>query len=274
MFARRSAHPVTGGDVSKHVTLAAEMTPPNRRVYYDRPKLSTTSRRLIFILLVNALITSAGAAQSVREGVFPPARHAELRKEIVFTPPKMEEEEPIEISDEELWSVRDIDLPRPVLYGILGGLLALLGFLVYRILNGLDLRRRVTKKDPEEDYIRIEEIEEEVLVAGGVSLSLQERAEKAGQYDVAVRLLYIQLLKDLQDNGHIKYRRDYSNRDYRHQLRANELLPGYGDVTIDYERYWYGKYAIDPLSYRLVKRKFTALTDQARQTGQQTTTGV
>ena len=91
-------------------------------------------------------------------------------------------------------------------------------------------------------------------------MSLQERAEQAGQFTIAVRLLYIQLLKDLQDNGLLHYRRDYSNRDYQHQLSASPLLTDFRAVTVDYERYWYGKYPLDPLSYRLVKRKFGALS--------------
>ena len=274
MFARNTARYVTGWDAVTRVTLAVEMTLPDGQPYHDRFRLSTTVRRLVFIVVIHCFTVPATAAQPADRRVFPPARHAELRQEIVFTPPEVEKKELEETPDAETRSMPEIDLPRPVLYGLSGILLALLGFIVYRILSDVELRRRVGKKGREQDHIRIEEIEEEALVASGVSLSLQERAERAGQYDVAVRLLYIQLLKDLQDNGHIRYRRDYSNRDYRRQMNASNLLRGYGDVTIDYERFWYGKHPIDPLSYRLVKRKFTDLTDQARQTGQQAATGV
>ena len=63
----------------------------------------------------------------------------------------------------------------------------------------------------------------------------------------------------MADGGLIKYRRDFSNRDYQNQLRSSSFLTDFRDVTANYERYWYGKYPIERLSYRLVRRKFTAL---------------
>ena len=127
------------------------------------------------------------------------------------------------------------------------------------MLGDVDMRKRTKGKKGEQDEINISEIEEEQLVAEGVSLTLLQRAENAGQFDVVVRLLYIQLLKELQDGGLIKYRRDFSNRDYQNQLHHSVFLNDFRDVTADYERYWYGKYPIERLSYRLVHRKFTAL---------------
>ncbi len=207
------------------------------------------------IILLCCLGTAACRAQADTSG-FPEARYRELLEEVRFEPP-VEEDEPAATA----WEIGDIDLPEPIAYAILGLLLLPLAYLVYRILNDIDLRRR-TREEEDPGLIQIEDIEEEALVASGVSLSLQERAEKAGRFDVAVRLLYIQLLKDLQDGRLIRYRRDYSNRDYRRQLRNSDLLTDFHAVTIDYERYWFGKYPIDPLSYRLVKRKFSALTSR------------
>ena len=233
---------------------------------FTKLSASTKARRrllkaipLYAVLLVGLAGTVTAQTENV---VFPEARHAELREEVVFTPPEAEEEEEVEVA--EPWSFDALELPKPVIYGAGLLLLALFGVLVYRILSDVELRRRVKIEGGDEDRIAIEEIEEEALVASGVSLSLQERAERAGQYDVAVRLLYIQLLKDLQDGTHIKYRRDYSNRDYQLQMAGSDLLGEFKGVTVDYERYWYGKYAIDTLSYRLVKRKFLALTGTIR----------
>ena len=91
--------------------------------------------------------------------------------------------------------------------------------------------------------------------------SLQERA---GQFDIAVRLLYIQLLKELQDGGLIKYRKDFSNRDYQTQLKGTGFLAGFREVIQEYERYWFGKYPIDRLSYRNIYQRFTALNERIR----------
>ena len=161
-----------------------------------------------------------------------------------------------DVSSYENWN---IDLSNTSTLVIFFLLLAGLGYLIYLMLGDVNMRKRTKGEDEEQDQINISEIEEEQLVAEGVSLTLLQRAENAGQFDIAVRLLYIQLLKELQDGSLIKYRRDFSNRDYQNQLRRSTFLADFRDVTADYERYWYGKYPIERLSYRLVYRKFTAL---------------
>jgi len=202
-------------------------------------------------------------AQTGESPIFPEKRHQELIEEITFTPKEEEEEE--EIPEEEIdWDFNwDFDLSNTTTLIIFICLVAALGYLIFRILGDVEMRKR-TRLEGEDDqeYINLEDIEEEKHVAAGVSLSLLERAENAGQYDVAVRLLYIQLLKNLQDAGLIAYRRDYSNRDYQQQLAGTEVLADFRDVTIDYERYWYGKYTIEKLGYRLVQRKFNVLGNQ------------
>lgn len=206
------------------------------------------------------------SAQTERSAVFPEERHREIMDDLDFTPPEDEEEpEPVEEPSDWDWDWGDFD------FGLgTGGtivlvviLLGLLGFLIFRMLGDVNLRKR-TRTGDEPDEVSIDDIEEEKLVAAGVSLSLLERAERAGQFDVAVRLLYIQLLKELQDAGLIKYRKDFSSRDYQNQLRGRDVLPEVRTVTQEYQRYWFGKYPIDRLSYRNSYSRFTALHDRIR----------
>lgn len=186
-------------------------------------------------------------------------------EDLDYSKKKKEEEEKIEEDLDKWWDSLgsyenwNIDLSNGTTLIILLLLLTGLGYLIYRMLGDVDMRKRTKGDNEEMDKISISEIEEEQLVAEGVSLTLLQRAENAGQFDIAVRLHYIQLLKELQDGGLIKYRRDFSNRDYQNQLRRSSFLNDFRDVTADYERYWYGKYTIDRLSYRLVHRKFTTL---------------
>jgi hypothetical protein len=213
-------------------------------------------------------------AQPEPSQVFPEDRLRELTEELDFTPPEPEpepEEAPFDFSEwfdglswnTESWS---IDLTDGATLAILLVLLAGIGFFIYRMLGDVSLRKRLAGEEDDTAGINIDDLEEERLVAEGVSLTLLERAERAGQYDVAVRLLYLQLLKELQDGGFIKYRRDYSNRDYQYQLRDTAWLADFRDVTADYERYWYGKYAIERLGYRLTRGKFTAFFKGLRAT--------
>ena len=212
------------------------------------------------------------APRKTGSAVFPAKRHQELMEELDFTPPDKdeEEEEPEKEEFEEPfdwgdfgWSDLDFGFGSGVTIVILLILLGLLGFLIFRMLGDVSLRKRARTGD-EEDRIDINDIEEEKLVASGISLSLLERAERAGQFDVAVRLMYIQLLKELQDAGLIKYRKDFSNRDYQNQLTGRTVLPDFRSVTAEYERYWFGKYPIDRLSYRNTYQRFQALNESVR----------
>ncbi|MEM6773123.1 MAG: hypothetical protein AAF597_21280, partial [Bacteroidota bacterium] len=208
-------------------------------------------------------------AQDQPSPVFPEDRHQELVEELDFTPPAEEKPEPEASTDSENWFDWDwepwqIDFSSGTTWIIFLALLGLLGFIIYRILGDVSLRKRTRGEAEEQDEINIEDIEEEQLVAQGVSLSLLERAERAQQFDVAVRLLYIQSLKELQDAGLIKYRKDFSNRDYQNQLRGSDVLEDFQTVTYAYERYWFGKYPIDRLSYRNTYQRFQALNERIR----------
>lgn len=230
-------------------------------------------RRLVlsvWLVLVAAAVIGQDTVYATPSvsAVFPADRHRELRNELDYTAPD-EEDEVKEIDTEgDAWDWDFFDFDFSFSSGtsivIFVILLGLLGFLIYRMLGDVSLRKR-TLPEEEEDQINVEELEEEQLVAEGVSLSLLERAERAGRYDVAVRLLYIQSLKELQDAGMIRYRKDFSNRDYQRQLEGRALLSDFRAVTRQYERYWFGKYPIDRLSYRTVYQRFTALTEQIRE---------
>lgn len=215
---------------------------------------------LLLLFLAGNLLMAQNSEVSP---VFPAERHQALMEDLSYQKDKKEAEEEEE-ETEDWWNTAgyenwNIDLSSGTSIFILLIMLAGLGFLIFRILGDVEMRKRTKGKEEEQEEINLAELEEEHLVAEGVSLSLLERAEKAGQYDIAVRLLYIQLLKELQDGGLIKYRRDFSNRDYQQQLRNTAFLPDFREVTAEYERFWYGKYPIERLGYRLVYGKFIAL---------------
>lgn len=230
------------------------------------------------LLLLLFPVTGEVKAQEGRSPVFPAERHRELMEELDFSLPDEKEpeeaEEVVEDNDESDgsdwfdwdWGDGDFSFTSGISIFIFVILLILLGLLVYRMLGDVSLRKRTRSEEDDTDRIDINDIEEEKLVAAGVSLSLLERAERAGQFDVAVRLMYIQLLKELQDAGLIKYRRDFSNRDYQNQLRGKDVLPDFRAVTAEYERYWFGKYPIDRLSYRNTYQRFQALNERIRTT--------
>ena len=213
-----------------------------------------------------------GGAQEQASGaageLFPLERHAELREELSYTPPRLPRERDGAESPWE-WLNPDLgwlsDLPPLGKLVLLLLILLPIGLLIYSLLGFVAGRRARRGGEPaNEGAVRVEELEEERLVNRGIDPDLVARAEAAGQYAVAVRLHYLQLLIDLRDAGAIRYRKDFSNRDYRRQLASDDLAPAFSALTVDYERHWYGEYPLDPLSYRLIKQRFGELSARVR----------
>ncbi len=66
-----------------------------------------------------------------------------------------------------------------------------------------------------------------------------------GNYPLAVRLYYLQAIKDLSAKSTIKWAREKTNRDYQREMRNHHLSQPFRQVTLLFERVWYGN---DPLS--------------------------
>ncbi|MCP9234519.1 DUF4129 domain-containing protein [Lewinella sp. JB7] len=200
------------------------------------------------------------SGQSGGSPVFPAERLATLRQEVVFDAP------PPAPAVESTGPVIDLSAyRRPIIVGVSVGLIGGLLFLLYRIARDL-ARHRSDEPFPSSaaEAVDVTEIREEEFVRQGLSPHLLQRAEAAGQYDVAVRLLYLDLLNRLHRADLIVYRPHFSNRDYRQQLMDSDLYAPFTKSVRAYERFWYGKHRIDRLSYRLTRQEFTDLTERVR----------
>jgi hypothetical protein len=215
-------------------------------------------RLLLLFLFYSGCLSLNGQGSDL----FPAERHAELREEIVYTDDRPSEPELPEPDP----AVEPMDLEflrQPLIIIISIVLLTGLGFLIFRLLGDFGyLRRPATEPSPISLEVEAAALDEEAAVAEGVPLSLLERAEAEGEYAIAIRLLYLGVLKELQDRKHIQYRRDYSNRDYLRQLAGNPHRDAFAAVTAAYERFWYGDYPLDRLTYRVHRTAFTTLTQQ------------
>ena len=213
-------------------------------------------RHLLLFLLLSPLALSAQRERQPFD--FPAERHAALREELVYEPEERFEPEPEAEID---FSLDLSSLRSPWVLSIAVLLLVGLGILVYRITK--DLRSRPGAQLPSRGPAQLDEtVDEEQLVAHGVADKLLTQTESNEQYALAIRLRYLNLLKALQDTGQLRYRKDYSNADYRRQLHTSPLLPAFDEVTRNYERYWYGDYPVDALSYRLVRQQFLTLHER------------
>ena len=77
-----------------------------------------------------------------------------------------------------------------------------------------------------------------------------------GDYGLAVRWLYLQLLKRMADGGVIDYGQQKPNREYLSQLKDNPLLPDFYNLTLDFEYAWYGKFIVSQPMFTKIKSDF------------------
>ncbi len=72
-------------------------------------------------------------------------------------------------------------------------------------------------------------------------------------YRQAVRYLYLKALRQLNDRGMIRYHQEATNQEYWQQLSLTPLGAPFLDLTMIYEKVWYGEF---PLGERLFTRLY------------------
>lgn len=83
-----------------------------------------------------------------------------------------------------------------------------------------------------------------------------DRAIQQGNFRLAVRLMYLRLLKDLSERQIIQYTQDRTNFDYLTQLSPTPFYKEFFKVTRNYEFSWYGQFEVDEKSFRIIQNDF------------------
>lgn len=104
------------------------------------------------------------------------------------------------------------------------------------------------------DTAQEEELPEDIF-----AINYQKEIDKAaaqGNYRLAIRLMYLRLLKDLTENNIIQYKQDRTNFDYLLQLQPTAYYKDFFRVTRHYEYSWYGKFDVSADAYGIIKNEF------------------
>jgi hypothetical protein len=88
------------------------------------------------------------------------------------------------------------------------------------------------------------------------------KAEDAGNFRLATRLLYLQVLKLLADKNLINYQHERTNRQYIYELADSPLYRPFFGLTRNFEFIWYGKMDISADTFGLVKKEFQSFKQQ------------
>lgn len=89
-----------------------------------------------------------------------------------------------------------------------------------------------------------------------------DKATAAGNYRLAVRLMFLRLLRNLSDKQVISYAHDKTNFDYLMQVSQTRFYKPFFRITRDYEYVWYGLFNIDNERFDVIKNDFLELEKQ------------
>lgn len=131
-------------------------------------------------------------------------------------------------------------------------LVSFLGVVVWYLVSSNILLFRKGAKKIEGD--REEEETEDIF-----SLHFEKeisKAEEAGNYRLAVRLWYLQLLKELSARQLIDYRLGRTNSYYVGQLAATDFYKSFFRITRQFEYVWYGQFPLSAENYQLMRTDF------------------
>lgn len=93
-------------------------------------------------------------------------------------------------------------------------------------------------------------------------LPLIEQALAEGDYRMALRLRFLEILKAYHEKAIIKWMPDKTNRDYLSELKDHNSRNPLSAVIQIYERSWYGHHEVSKELYEKYSPRFEALTQQ------------
>ncbi|HEY6063083.1 MAG TPA: hypothetical protein VIV35_05715 [Chitinophagaceae bacterium] len=91
-----------------------------------------------------------------------------------------------------------------------------------------------------------------------------DKAEAGGNYRLAIRLMFLRLLKDMAEKNIIQYKQDRTNLDYLFQLHSTGYYNSFFRITRNYEYSWYGQLEVGEDAYRIVQNDFNRFDRQIR----------
>jgi hypothetical protein len=100
-----------------------------------------------------------------------------------------------------------------------------------------------------------EETETEDIFA----INYQKEIDKAvanSNYRLAIRLMYLRLLKNLSEKNIIRYKQERTNFDYLLQLSSTPYYHDFFRVTRDYEYSWYGQFDVNKDKFDIIRNDF------------------
>lgn len=135
---------------------------------------------------------------------------------------------------------------------IIGGFAAALMW--YLAGSNVGLFRRKNKSENAED--------EAIITEDIFAINYQREIDRAASqrdYRLAVRLMFLRLLKNMSERNIIRYKQDKTNLDYLLQLHPTAYYKDFFRITRNYEYSWYGKFEVSEDAYKIIRTEFDHL---------------
>jgi hypothetical protein len=71
-------------------------------------------------------------------------------------------------------------------------------------------------------------------------------------YQQAVRIYFLQVIKTLSEKGAIRWSKEKTNHQYIREMSAHAQIGGFKHATLTYERVWYGEKPLQQADYQLI----------------------
>src|SRR5829696_2434758 len=122
----------------------------------------------------------------------------------------------------------------------------------YLASSNISLFRKESKKIIEEEEEA--EITDDIF---GINYEKEiNRAAETGNFRLAVRLWYLQTLKELADRNIIDYRHEKTDNDYVASLYGGRYYRDFFRLTRNFEYTWYGQFQLSAEAYSMMSRDF------------------
>ena len=108
---------------------------------------------------------------------------------------------------------------------------------------------------------------EEPVMGDIFAINYQKEIDKAaaqGNYRMAIRLMFLRVLKNMSEKNIIRYKQDKTNLDYLLEVHSTSYYNNFFRVTRNYEYSWYGLFPVSESAYKLIRGDFDQFDKELR----------
>jgi hypothetical protein len=144
---------------------------------------------------------------------------------------------------------------------VYAGAIGLICYILFRIIKHVSSQAnpKIMKAQVSDDATRIEDIKELEIDR------LLKEALASGNFRLAIRIYFLGMLKKLDEDGVILWKKDKTNRDYLGELFSkSHYFEEIKTLTLAYEQVWYGEHDLPVESYHEIISSFKSIDQQLK----------